>query len=290
MSHARAFCLLLPWWLLLSGCGKPPPPPPASAPAGHPLPNPLVVSNEPGRSGGRLTLLTPGPPRTLNPLLAADSASDQAVRLLFGALMNLDATTQEATAGMAESWAVTPDGKTWTFKLRTGLRWSDGRPLTAEDVVFTWNEVMYNPDMNRMTYDLFRINGTNFTVSKTDEVTVRVVTPEVFAPFLAYFGGTPILPKHAFERAVAERRFLTAYAVNSRPDLIVGSGPFRLKSVPAGNGILLERNPEYLAADRGGRRADIVFPERAGRRLRAIARDGAGGAACRCERSQFQTD
>lgn len=254
MQFMRPFWLLVLSFLwFVSGCGKTPAPPPAPT-SGHPLANPLVLTNEPGQPGGRLTLLTPGPPRTFNPLLATDTASDQAVRLLFASLLTLDAPTQEAGPGLAESWSVEPDGRTWTFKLRAGLRWSDGHPLTADDVVFTWNEVMYNPDLNRMTYDLFRVNGTNFAVSKLDEVTVRVVTPEVFAPFLAYFGGTLILPKHIFERPVAERRFLSTYAANTRPDLIVGSGAFRLKPAQGNEGMMFERNPEYWAADRAGRR------------------------------------
>lgn len=251
MNFIRLLGLSLPW-LLLTGCGpKTPVPSPTS---GHPLANPLVMKCEPGQRGGRLTLLTAGPPRTFNPLLVVDGASDHAVRLLFGSLMVVNAATQEAGPGMAETWSVSPDGRSWTFKLRAGLRWSDGQPLTAGDVVFTWNEVMYNPEMNRQTYDLFRINGTNFAVSQLDELTVRVVTPEVFAPFLEFFGGVPILPRHAMGREVQERRFLSAYTVNTRPDRIVGSGPFRLKQMQPDGGVLLERNPEYWATDATGQR------------------------------------
>lgn len=245
--------LLLTLGLLAPGCGQQSVPKPPAA-TSHPLANPLVAKCEPGQPGGRLTLLTAGSPRTFNPLLAMDGASDQVVRLLFGSLMNIGASTQEAGPGMAEAWSVEPDGKTWTFKLRAGLRWSDGQPLTADDVVFTWNEVMSNPDLNRLTYDLFRINGQNFAVSKLDDVTVRVVTPEVFAPFLEYFGGVPILPQHVIGREVRERRFLSVFTPNTRPDRVVGSGPFRLKAVQPGKAVLLERNPEYWAVDRSGQR------------------------------------
>jgi peptide/nickel transport system substrate-binding protein len=237
--------------LLASGCGKPSAP---TAPAAHPLSSPAVAPCEPGRPGGRLTLAVFGVPRTFNPLLAQDGASDEVVRLLFGSLVDLDLVTAEARPALAQSWSVAPDSRTWTFKLRPGVRWCDGQPLTADDVVFTWNDVMYNPDMNRMTYDLFRIHGTNFTVSKVDDLTVRVVTPEVFAPFVEYFGGVPILPKHAIGEAVRARRFLSVYPITARPQQIVGSGPYRVKQSQPGEFVLLERNPEYWVVDKQGGR------------------------------------
>ena len=64
-------------------------------------------------------------------------------------LLGFDVPTQQVKPGLAESWTNSPDGKTWTFKLRKNLRWSDGEPLTADDVVFTWNDVIYNPEINR---------------------------------------------------------------------------------------------------------------------------------------------
>jgi peptide/nickel transport system substrate-binding protein len=235
----------------LAGCGKS-----DSKPrVGHALPPaPLVSKGEPGQSGGRFVIAATGVPKTFNPLFAVDGPSDSIIRLLFGSLVNLNWQTQEAGPGLAESWSVEPDQKTWTFKLRQGVRWSDGVPLTADDVVFTWNEIMYNPDLNRLTYDLFRIGGKNFDVTKIDDSTVKVVTPEVFAPFLEFFGGVPILPKHTLGSAVKERRFIMAYATHTPPNRIVGCGPFCLKEFKAGKFTLLERNPEYWATDSQGRR------------------------------------
>ena len=238
---------------LLSGCG-PQTPPPGGPTVAHPLPSPCVITGEPARPGGRLTLLALNAPQTFNPLLPADSASDEVVRLIFSGLIRMDATKQEALPGLAESWSVTPEGKTWTFKLRAGLHWSDGQPLTASDVVFTWNAVMYNPELNRLTYDVFRLNGKNFEVTQLDEQKVRVVTPEVFAPFLEFFGSVPVLPRHAMEREVRDGRFLSLYPPQTRPDRIVGSGPFRVKASTPGQSVLLERNPEYWAVDAQGQR------------------------------------
>jgi ABC-type dipeptide transport system, periplasmic component len=222
---------------------------------GHNLPpNPLVSTAEPGKRGGQFVLATATGPKTFNPLRAFDGASDAIVRLLVGSLINLDLVTYQAGPGLAESWSVAPDQKTWTFKLRQGLRWSDGQPLNADDVEFTWNQIMYNPQYNGLTYDLFRIKGKNFEVTRVDDVTIRVVTPEVFAPFLEFFGGVPILPKHILAGAVENRVFQAAYGVNMKPEKIVGCGPYRVKEFQPGRFTLLERNPEYWMVDKKGQR------------------------------------
>lgn len=238
--------------LLGAGCGKAPPRQPG---AGHALPAPLISQCEPGQPGGRLHLVTSGAPQTLNPVLAGDGGAAHAVvRLLFAPLVQMDFISQQPTPGLAESWLVEADQKTWTFKLRPGLRWSDGQSLTADDVVFTWNDVVFNPAVNALNHDLFQIAGTNCFVTKLDEQTVRFVTPEVFAPFLELFGGVPILPSHALGPSVRERRFLSAYSLQTRPEKIVGAGPFRVKEVQPGRAVLLERNPEYWVVDRQNRR------------------------------------
>jgi peptide/nickel transport system substrate-binding protein len=248
MSLVRILCLLF----LLAGCSKPAAPKPQAA---HPIPpTPLISQAEPGQPGGRFTIALPASPKTLNPLLAGDGISDNIIRLLHASLVNLNWLNQEPGPGLAESWSVDADQKTWTFKLRHGVYWSDGRPFNADDVVFTWNEIMYNPEMNTATYNIFRINNKNFEVSKLDDYTVRVVTPEVFAPFLEYFGTVWILPQHALRDAVRERRFLSAYDLKTSPQKIVGCGPFRLKQIDRGTSILLERNPEYWVTDKPGRR------------------------------------
>ena len=237
---------------VLAGCGKSAGP---RVDAAHPLPPaPLVAKGDPGQPGGRFMIGTSASPRTFNPLFAFDNASDGIVRLLFAPMVRLDAATQQPGPGLAESWSVAPDQKTWTFKLRQGAHWSDGHPFTAEDVLFTWNDIMYNREFNPGTYDLFRIGGQSFAVTKVDDATVQVVTPEPFAPFLEYFGTVPILPKHVLQTAVAAKVFHAAYSVNSKPGRIVGCGPYRLKEFRLGKATLLERNPEYWVADRQGHR------------------------------------
>ena len=236
----------------LAGCGKPGAAKPGAA---HPLPSPpLIAKGDPGQPGGRFVIAASASPKTFNPLFAVDSPSDSIIRLLFASLVNMDWATQQPGPGLAESWSVAPDQKTWTFKLRQGVRWSDGEPLTADDFVFTWNDIMYNREFNRVTFDPFRIGGQQFAVTKLDDFTLQVVTSEVFAPFVEFFGSVPVLPKHALESAAKAKVFPMAYGVNSKPSRIVGCGPYRLKEFRLGQFTLLERNPEYWVADSQGRR------------------------------------
>ncbi|MDB6121797.1 MAG: extracellular solute-binding protein family 5 [Pedosphaera sp.] len=221
----------------------------------RPLPEPPAVSQcEPGVYGGRCVIATFADPKTFNPITANETSSTDIIQRMFSGLVIVDSPTQEVLPGLAESWEIGPDNKTYTFHLRKGVRWSDGKPLNADDVVFTWNDVIYNPDIINVTADQFRLDGKNFTVTKVDDYTVKVVTPEIYAPFLLFFGAVPIVPKHVLAPAVAAKQFPAAYGVNAQPDNIVSCGPFRLKQYKPGQFTLLERNPEYWRVDKKGQR------------------------------------
>jgi peptide/nickel transport system substrate-binding protein len=240
----------------LSGCGEKPETAPAKSAASYPLPDPpLVVHCEPGIPGGRFVIGELGDPKTFNPTTANETSSRDIYRLMFSKLLELDVPTQEIVPSLAYAWTNAADHRTWTFKLRKNLRWSDGEPLTADDVVFTWNDVIYNTNINNVTRDGFIIDGKKFEVTKIDDLTVQVVTPTVFAPFLVTFGaGVEILPKHILARTVADGTFISAYGVNSDPAKVIGSGPYRLKECKAAQYTRLERNPYYFETDKKGQR------------------------------------
>ncbi|MGH7991503.1 MAG: ABC transporter substrate-binding protein, partial [Limisphaerales bacterium] len=186
------------------GCGKNSATPEKSA-ASYPLPDPpLVADCQPGIPGGRFVVASPSDPKTFNPITANEMSSINIIRLLFASLLNFDEPSQSVEPGLADSWTNSPDGKTWIFHLRKNLRWSDGAPLTADDVVFTWNDVIYNTNINNVTRDQFIVAGKKFTVTKVNDLTVKVVTPEIYAPFAQNFGGVPILPKHILAQAVKD--------------------------------------------------------------------------------------
>jgi len=239
--------------LFLAGCGKQAAPQQAAvnAPLADP---PLLAPCAPGVPGGRLVVSAFGDPKTFNPITANEQSSDEIVRHLFAGLTGLDSPSQTVEPALAYGWTNSPDGKTWTFKLRKNLRWSDGEPLTADDVAFTWNDLIYNPDIDNVIRDAFIIGGKKFIVTKVDDLTVQVETPQVYAPFLINFGGVPIMPKHVLASTVADKTFTSAYGVNWDPAKIVGSGPFRLKSYSPAQSLLLERNPYFFEVDTNGGR------------------------------------
>ena len=241
----------------LCGCGKKPETTTSEkSAASYPLPDPpLVADCSPGIPGGKLIMALYGDPKTFNPITANEQSSEEVYQYMFTSLLGFDWPSQEVKPGVADSWSHSPDYKTWTFHLRKNLRWSDGAPLTADDVVFTCNDLVYSTNFNPVLADIVRVDGKNFKVTKIDDLTVQVVTPEVFAPFLANFGaGVYILPKHILERAVADNTFTSAYGVNWNPKDIVGSGPFRLKDCKPAQYVLLERNPYFFEVDSNGQR------------------------------------
>ena len=264
----------------LSGCGNNSNTPTGAGSnpvAGGLPPSPLVATCEPGIRGGRLVFAGFYDPKTFNIITANEMSSIYIVQRINDGLLNMDAPTQKVLPGVAESWSVEPDNKTWTFHLHKGVRWSDGHPLTADDVVFTWNDVIYNTNIVNVTVDQFRIDGKDFIISKIDDETVRVVTPDVYAPFLQFFGAVSIMPKHILEKAVKENRFAAAYGINTPPEQVVGCGPFRLKEYKPGQYVAMERNPYFWEADSKGQQLpyldeiiEVIVPDRNAMSLRFL--------------------
>ncbi|MBI3191317.1 MAG: ABC transporter substrate-binding protein, partial [Pedosphaera parvula] len=239
--------------------------------------SPRVAKCEPGTPGGRLVIAAFTDPKTFNPITENETSSSDIINMMFASLGWKNQATQEMTPGLAESWKVEADQRTWTFKLRQGLQWSDGRPLTADDVIFTFNDVIYNTNIINVKVDQMRVDGKDIAVRKIDDLTIQAVTPDVFAPFLEFFGTTQILPQHVLEAAVREKRFESAYGINTPPEQLVCSGPFRLKQYKPGEFTLLERNPRYYAVDAKGRRlpyldavAHMVVPDQNAMSLRFL--------------------
>lgn len=206
-----------------------------------------------GKPGGTVYFVLSGDPKTLNPALAQETTSTAAVGPLFSGLTKLNLKTMKPEPDLAESWEVSPDGRVWIFHLRRDVRWSDGKPFTADDVVFTFNEIYYNDSIPASARDILTVNGRKIKVEKIDDYTVRFTLPEPFAPFLNAL-SVEILPKHKLERYVREGTFNTAWNVSTDPKDIVGTGPWVIKEYVKGQRIVYERNPYYYERDEEGNR------------------------------------
>src|SRR4029079_9639504 len=130
---------------------------------------------------------------------------------------------------LAESWTVSPDGRKVVFQLRRNVRFSDGRPFAADDVVFTF-QVIHDPRIGVPAFGQFSFQGQRVKVEKTDGETVAFTFPIGLAAPLRLFDGIAILPRSALETAYREGKFLTTWGPVTPPDQIVGLGPFKLKS------------------------------------------------------------
>jgi peptide/nickel transport system substrate-binding protein len=204
----------------------------------------LTAHASPGRYGGSLVVATSSDPKTFNTIVSTDANSDAATSFLFEGLTTTDPFTSKVIPDLAKSWDVSPNGLQWTFHLREDVRWSDGTPFSADDVVFTFNDLIYNPDIPSSTKDVLTIEGKPFKVEKIDEYTVRFVLPVKFAPFLRAMAQS-ILPEHCLSHAVKQKKFSFTWGIDTPPAQIIGTGPFMLSEYHPGERLVFKRNPHY---------------------------------------------
>jgi len=194
--------------------------------------------------GGQIVLATTSDPKSFNDILAKETSTTAVTGYLFEGLTRTDPFTLKVKPNLAKEWSVSKDGLTWTFKLRSDVVWSDGHPFTADDVVFTFNDLIYNPDIPSSSKDIFSIEGKPFEVSKVDTHTVQFILPAKYAPFLRGMGQA-LLPKHKLEELVKEGKFNFTWGIDTDPKEIVGTGPFKLKEYHPGERLVFVRNPLY---------------------------------------------
>jgi peptide/nickel transport system substrate-binding protein len=185
-----------------------------------------------GESGGKLILSTASDPKSFNPIVAQETSTTQIVSYLFEGLTRTDPLTMEVLPNLAKKWE-TDDGKIWTFYLRDDVRWNDGENFTADDVLFTFNDLIYNPDIPAPSRAIFLIEDKRIILEKVDDYTIRFKLPSVFAPFLRALSHG-ILPHHKYASLVKEKRFTFSMGLDTPLNDIVGTGPFRLKSYLSG--------------------------------------------------------
>ena len=209
-----------------------------------------------GKFGGELVSSTIGEgPKTFNPFNCKDNTSQTMASIMYDGLLTSDPITGQPTPKLAKSFSISPNGKTYTIKLRCGIKWSDGKPITADDVVFTWNDIIFAGLGDTSTRDSIVIDGKLPTVKKIDNYTVEFTTPKPFAPFIRML-STSIAPKHVFMPAIKKGSayFDSFLSTNTKPSDFVVSGAFKLKEYVPAQRVVFERNPNYYEINSKGQK------------------------------------
>lgn len=216
----------------------------------------LLSRSPSGKYGGTFVSSTIGEgPKTFNSWNSMDATSSLAADLMFDGLVSTDAYTGEIIPKLAKSIKVLPDKKTYIIELRHGLKWSDGKEITADDVFFTWDKIIFGGFGNTSTRDAMYIGDKLPKIEKVDKYTVKFTTPKPFSPFLRQL-SVPIAPKHVLEPVTKQgkRAFSSFWSSNTNPEDFVTSGAFKLKEYVPAQRLVYERNPNYYIMDEKGQK------------------------------------
>jgi peptide/nickel transport system substrate-binding protein len=189
-------------------------------------------------------------PRSFNRYMARDLTTTVITYLTQAGLVRINRVTNEVEPELAESWDLLPDGVTYRFKLRSGLRFSDGAPFSADDVVFSFRAI-YDERVGSILADTLRVSGRPLAVSAEDANTIVIRFPSPFSPGLRLLDGVPILAHHRLEARLDAGTFASAWGSATPPSEITGLGPFALRRYDAGQRLFFDRNAHYWRHDAG---------------------------------------
>jgi peptide/nickel transport system substrate-binding protein len=214
----------------------------------------LIVPGDIGKPGGRLVVSLRAEPKTLNPVIAVDAPSKE---VILGAmqsdLIHINRATQLTEPALAKSWRVSADGLQYTLTLRKGLKFSDGQPCDADDVLFSFR-VYLDENTHATQHDQLIVGGKPITVRKVDAQTVVFQLAKTYGPGERLFDSFAILPRHLLEKPFADGKLSQTWTLSTPVKEWAGLGPFRLKEYVAGQRLVLERNPYYWKQDAEGNR------------------------------------
>ena len=191
------------------------------------------------KKGGTLTYTYQPEPTAISTLATTAVPVALVATKIYDGLLEYAGPGLDPKPGLAESWTVSPDNMTYSFKLRQGVKWHDGMPFTSADVKFSIETLALNYHSRGKTYF-----GNVTAIETPDDQTVVIKLKAPVPYFLKAFqpSETPIMPKHAFtEQEIAEKKVRQA-KIMQEP---IGTGPFKMKEWKKGSHIILERNADY---------------------------------------------
>jgi peptide/nickel transport system substrate-binding protein len=190
--------------------------------------------------------------KTFNPVLYQEAYSGIAIGYTLTGLISENTLTKELKPELAEKWEFQQDGKQLIFTMRPDLKWSDGQPLTVDDVLFTFQNVIFNEKIPTGARDALRIGQSQTLpkVEKLDDRRISFFLSEPFAPALRTIGGLGILPKHIFEPTLKEvpnqkLKFLETWNLSTPVNQLVGSGPYIIQEYRPSERIIYKPNLYY---------------------------------------------
>ncbi len=211
----------------------------------------FVSTADVGQPGGQLVVVQRTEPRTLNPITAVDSPSRDVIRRTIADLIHINRETQQLEPALATSWTATPDGRRFTLALRRGVRFSDGDPFDADDVLFSF-QVYLDEKVAAPQRDSLIVGGKPIVVTKLDQYTVQVDVAEPYSSAERLFDSVAMLPRHLLEQPHKEGKLAETWNLRTPAAAMAGLGPFRFAEHVPGERLVLERNPNYWKEDRAG--------------------------------------
>ncbi len=248
MYLRRLLSLLTLVLLACAACTQTTPPTGPNPPADFPARTRTV-----GQRGGTLTHRVPQHPKTFNFLSAVDEPTHIASFFLTGSrLVEFDHDKETYVPALAESWQVAPDGRTVEITLRDGLKFSDGHPLTADDVAFTLRALYDKRTASPVWGEAMLVGGKEIKCAVTDARHLTFTFPEQIATVENYLSNMNVLPRHILQAAFDNGTIKDAYTVSTDPKQIVTAGPFMVVASQPGERATLQRNPYYWKKDEAG--------------------------------------
>ncbi len=203
----------------------------------------LVSCSPPPPPEGVLNISALSAPNSFNPVTARETSTTDITNQMFRGLTGVDGVTGEVYPELAVDWERKDGGRRWLFTLRRGLKWSDGTDLTVDDVLFSYNDLYLNFDIETSTRFALLMDGQPPVVEKHGPYQISFTYPEPYIPFLRV-ASAAIMPKHKFVGKTAAE-INQAWGVNTPPEEIVVNGPFRLGRYDSEERVILERNLFY---------------------------------------------
>ena len=206
-----------------------------------------------GKRGGSITLSALGDPKTFNIFVGAETSTTDILNRVYEGIMDRNNLSLEWEGELAEKWVIAPDNLSAVYTLRQGLLFSDGKPLTVDDVVFTYETIM-NEKVKTNFLSGFKVGNEYAKITKIDSLNFKVTLPSVYAG-LHNMMSFPVVPKHVFEPLIKEKGIEAVnsfWGVDTNVKTVVGCGPYIIDEYVPAQKVVLKRNPNYWRKDSAG--------------------------------------